>query len=34
MEGKIDSELLLALDVPEKERIKAVDRLTLKWYNG
>ena len=24
MEGKIDSELLLALDVPEKERIKTV----------
>ena len=25
MEGKIDSELLLALDVPENERIKTDD---------
>lgn len=33
MEGKIDSELLLALDVPEKERIKT-DDLNVGYSDG
>ena len=33
MEGKIDSELLLALDVPENERIKT-DDLNVGYSDG